>query len=355
MDNRFGLVGQAADDDVVQKIPVPGTIFNPDNPLVYRDEDNLSFLYVFYEGTVSSAKYQGQVATNRTVATTASCSSFPVVKGANGTVFNITVRYPEGDAVVELPVANGDTQTTYMHDPDTGANATWAFVEVFEASSNNTAWFYECDVSIGRVVNAVIPEHELGANLTQFVPPSIALQGYGSTQIDPTSNATKAYQFQSYPQGSYFGAFVDGDGDQMAMQLARFSINVVAAAAQANPNMDRRGMVPQRGVVLQVKKMEYVHLILVLTMAVQLAANVVAVVVANRVQVRGHSVLGVAALVRPLLVEVSDRAAMATGKQIAELVGSDVKVQYMPASGGGYEIHVFEDAKVMMMGLMDGG
>ena len=324
---------------------MPGTIYNPDNPLVYLDEDNLSFLYVFYEGTVSNAKYQGQVATNRTVATTASCSSFPVVNGANGTNFNITVRYPEGDAVVELPLANGDTQTTYMHDPATGANATWAFVEVFESSSHNTAWFYECDVSIGRVANAVIPEHELGVNLTQFVPPAIALQGYGSSQQDPTTSATKAYQFQSYPQGSYYGTFVDGDGDKMALQLARFSINVVAAAAQANPNIDRRGMVPQRGVVLQVKKWEYVHLILVLTMVVQLAANVLAVVIANRVQVRGHSVLGVAALVRPMLVGVSDRAAMATGKQIAELVGRDVKVQYMPANGGGYEIHVFETVK----------
>lgn len=325
-------------------MPVPGTIFNPDKPLAFYNVENRTFQFVFYEATVSDAKYQGSVATNRTVATQATCESFPVVQGGNGSTNNITVRYPDGDTVVELPVANGDTQTMYLHDPATGPNATWAFIEVFEASANEPAWFYECDVTIDPVVNAVIPEHNLGVNLTQFVPPAIALQGYGSS-LQGLDNATKQYQFQSYPQGSFFGSYLNGDTTDMAMQLARFSINVVVTAAQANDNIDRPGLVPQRGVELKIKKWEYVHIILLLTVFVQLAANVIAVIIANRVQVRGQSALGVAALLRPMLAGVGDRAAMATGKQIADLVGSDVQVQYMPAGGGGYEIHVFESRK----------
>ncbi len=197
---------------------------------------------------------------------------------------------------------------------------------------------------MGRFVNAVIPEHNLGVNLTQFVPPAIALQGYGSS-LQGLDNATTQYQFQSYPQGSFYGSFLNGSTDGMALQLARFSINVVIAAAQANDNINRRGLVPQRGVVLQIKKWEYVHIIILLTVVVQLVANLAAVVISNRVQVRGHSALGVAALLRPMLAGVGDRAAMATGKQIADLVGSDVQVQYLPASGGGYELHVFETRK----------
>lgn len=340
-------------------MPAPGVLYNPDLPQVYssmtlpfmdassdsndhEDDQDFTWTYVFFETTVANSSYDGTVASNRSVSVTSSCESYHVVAGGNGMSSNITVRMPDGDEVVYLPVANGLSQILYLNDPSIDTNDTWSQVSVFEPS-NADPWLYICQVSVGNVTNAVIKEHNLGANFTRYVPPAIALQGYGSS-VYGIDNVTTNYQFQSYPTQSYFGQPFFGDGLSMAAQVGRCAINAVAACAFSNSNVVARGMAPQRGIVLEIVSWTNVHIILGLTMGVQLLVHLFAVFIANRVQVREQRSLATATLMRPLIAGVGPRASMARSKQIAKLIGKNVTVRYEPV-GAAYDLCVYQDGE----------
>lgn len=87
---------------------------------------------------------------------------------------------------------------------------------------------YTCDATIEPVANAFLKEHSLGTNFSRYVPPAIALQGYGSPVVG-FGNDTTNYQFQSYPVQTYFGEPAHGQPGFIASKIARFAINAVAA------------------------------------------------------------------------------------------------------------------------------
>lgn len=362
----FGQVGLGFGVDSVDNIPGPGALYNPDLPQVYYsfplpadsndnggdgstanetvdDGNTYSYTYVFFEATVANATYVGTVASNRSVEVTASCDGYKVVAGGSGLSSNFTARLEDGDEEVYLPVANGGAQILYLHDPATDANDTWSQVSAFEPSDTDP-WYYVCQVSVGNVTNGALREHYMGANFTRYVPPAIALQGYGASAAGLT-NTTTNYQFQSYPAQTYFGRPARGRGVRMAELVSRCAANAVAAAAQSNPNVDAPGMAPQRGIQLEITKWRYVHIILGLTVGVQLVVHLAAVFVANRVQVREQRSLATATLLRPLLAGVGHRANLARGRQIAKLIGSNVKVRYEPV-GAGYDLCIYRDGEL---------
>lgn len=363
--NVFGQVGLGFDEASVDLLPRPGTLYNPDLPQVYYstslpadsndgssgssnnttqetdvDPNAYSYTYVFFESTLANASYSNTVASNRSVTVTASCESFSVLAGGNGLSLNITVRLGAADEEAYLPVANGGSQILYLHDPASQANDTWSEVNAFEPS-DTSPWYYVCQVAVGNVTNAVLPQHVMGTNFTRYVPPAIALQGYGSS-ADGLTNATTNYQFQSYPAQTYFGQPARGSGARMAALVSRCAANAVAASALSNTNIDAPGMTPQRAIQLEITKWRYVHIIVGLTVGVQLLIHLGAVLVANRVQVREQRGLSTASLLRPLLAGVGDRARMAMGKQIAKLIGKGVTVRYEPV-GAGFDLCIYRD------------
>ncbi|KAJ6787789.1 hypothetical protein PWT90_01466 [Aphanocladium album] len=378
--NMFGQVGLGLGDADESKIPPPGTLYNPDLPQVFfpfqipdesedsgnsgdgddADDDdaddqtatdgklppnvanNYSYQYIFFETTVGNATYEASAATNRSVTVSATCESYKVTQGGNGLSPNITVRGAAGDETAYLPVANGVSQIMYLHDPATEANDTWSRVSAFEPSETDP-WFYVCEVSLGNVTNAVIKEHYMASNFTRYVPPAIALQGYGSS-VDGLTNTTTNYQFQSYPSQTYFGRPARGQGVKMAKLVSRYAINALVSSALSNTNIDARGMTPQRAITLEITKWKYVHLIIGLTIGVQLLLHIAAVLVANRVQVREQRGLATASLLRPLLSGVGERASMARGKQIAKLIGKDITIRYEPV-GAGYDLCIYKDGE----------
>ncbi|KAM3559569.1 hypothetical protein MY1884_003405 [Beauveria asiatica] len=182
--------------------------------------------------------------------------------------------------------------------------------------------------------------------LTRYIPPAIALQGYGASDSDiGLTNTTTNYQFQSYPLQTYFGWPASGSGVFMARLVSRCAINALAVGAVFSTNVDVPGMEPQRAIQLEITKWRYVHVIVGLTVGVQLVIHLVAVLVANRVQVREQRSLATASLLRPLLAGVSERASMARGKQIAKLIGKDVTVRCEPV-GAGYHLCIYRNGQL---------
>ncbi|KAM0356566.1 hypothetical protein ACHAP4_007151 [Fusarium culmorum] len=232
--------------------------------------------FVFQEWASRPKKYDLVVSTNRTVDATGNCRSWKVTKGGGGNETSITIA--DNDRTeVNITAMNGVNQTTFMFDAARDQGETWSEILAFEASETSP-WFYRCNISFGPVLNAYRKEHVLGVNITSLASSAIALQGYGASSLGPTNSDR---QFQSYPAESTYGAPANGDTDKMGALVAAFSAGVVAVVGQAASTLIIPGLQPQNGVVLEVSKWAYVHLILGLSLAVQLLLGVGVAILSN--------------------------------------------------------------------------
>ncbi|KAJ6436945.1 transposase-like protein [Purpureocillium lavendulum] len=267
--NTFGIVSIAFSDDDIDTLPKPGKIFDPDDPLVFWNDEKQTYTYVFYESSPEGAVWR-------------------VINGGDGLSANITVQFDDGQKEDwKVPSVNGPDQTMYLNDPALQSGDTWGQVNVFEASTRDP-WAYGCNITIDPVVNAVSKEQEVGVNVTRYAAPAIALQGYGASVYGLT-NDTKPYQWQSYPAESAFGSPANGSAELIGRTVARFAIGAIAVTAKSNTNIEARGMVPQKGITLEVTNRTYLHLILGLTVGMQLLIAVVSILIANRVQTPADS------------------------------------------------------------------
>jgi hypothetical protein len=256
-------------------VPAPGTLWDNNDPLIYCGEKSCKF--VFQESASRPKKYDLVVSTNRSVEATGRCRSWKVAKGGDGNETTITIA-DDKRTEVNITAINGVNQTTFMFNAATDQGLTWSEITAFEASSSSP-WFYRCNVSFGPVVNAFRKEHYIGPNITSLASSAIALQGYGASSLGPTNTD---HQFQSYPAESTYGEPLTGDTDTMGMLTAAFAAGVVAVAAQVSPNnLIIPGLRPENGVVLQISKWMYVHLILGVSLGVQLLLGIGIAILSN--------------------------------------------------------------------------
>lgn len=270
----YGSIALAWVWGTVDDIPFPGTLWDNNDPLIYCG--GASCTYIFQESTRSRKQYDLIVATNRSVEATGSCRSWRVTRGAGGNESVITIADDE-ESRVELMAANGIDQTTFMFDAAAEQGTTWSEVTAFEASESNS-WYYRCNVSFSPVINAARKEHEMGINITSLASSAIALQGYGASSLG-SSNSSQ--QFQSYPAESTYGDPQGGSADGMGKLMAAFAAGTVAFAAQANAGIEVPGLRPETGVVLDIPKWRNVHLILGLTIGIQLVLGVGIAILSN--------------------------------------------------------------------------
>ncbi|KAH6695385.1 hypothetical protein F5X68DRAFT_266834 [Plectosphaerella plurivora] len=284
--NQFGTIALAFPQAGLAELPAPGTLFYSDDPLVFCDDEGSMCRYQFHEINTASENQKDRIpieaATDRSVITSAECRSYPVIQGGNGTSLDLLVdlRNGEGDKQnVTIPFAGGPDQTTFMTDTSgTGAPARngsasacgprCVSIAAFEATSTGQAWFYDCTVTVGQVSNTKRPEHELGLNLTRMAAAGIALQGYASTLTANGGNASNTDlrdQAMIYPSESWWGTPVNGSTQGMAYLLARFSIGVVAIAAENNDRSVVWGEAPNIGIRVKMEHWPIVHVILILT------------------------------------------------------------------------------------------
>lgn len=334
----YGLVALAYGYGGTDEIPKPGSLYDSDANLMYCDTDSCQ--YIFYEATPDNLSYYQAVATNRSISTQGTCRGWKVLKGGDGTQHTIVIDDANKTQIV-IPALNGASQTTFMVDPDRGSGPTWGHVLAFEASTTDP-WFYNCNITIGPVTNVQHAVQEVGVNVTSLAASAIALQGYGASTIGVTTNSTRRFQFQSYPAESFYGAPMGGNVTGMGQLMAAFAVGVVAITAQVNTNVNATGLLPLKGIELDISHWYFVHLILGLTVGLQLLLAVIAAAVASKATVRDHSCLGLTAALQPLLWRLDSSGCGRTTceKRIFEKLGDRIKVSYVKGRNGIYYIKV---------------
>ncbi|KAG6003758.1 hypothetical protein E4U21_001761 [Claviceps maximensis] len=329
--NSYGMVGLAAGINVnVSVVPQPGALFNPDNsPISCVNTTCWSW---FYESTPPDASYFLMTATNRSVATSSTCESWNVIQGGSGNVETITIA-DDKNTTIKVPTKNGPLQTTFIVDPHKDQHIGWSIVTAFEASAVDP-WYYKCNVSVAPVVNALIPEHQLGDNLKLMAPAAIALQGYGSSALG--TNNTDRIQFQSYPAETFLGSTCSGSTSLMGYQTSSFAAGVILATAQSNSNLNVTGEMPLKGITLDINNWAYVHLLLGLIMGLQLVFALISIFLSNMVMVRDHSHFGEAALLRSALGDLSYQAIVCDERELASLFPESTTIKYICDPNGVY-------------------
>jgi hypothetical protein len=320
--------------DFASNIPSPRTLWSTIKADYFQSDDGNSWIFVFIDSSPSDPGYAGYLGgpsamvTNRRINSTYSCQSFPVIRGGNGTVANLTVQQDSnGDLLnVSLPtVASLDT-TMYFTNPDASCGDGCIIIEAFEVSYT-TSWYYQCNITVGTVINATIPEHEVGMPLREMASAGIALQGYG-----PNHNLLGSKQFQVYPSASPYGFQQNGYSDGMGCQISRFAIGVVSVAAlSTNHTLKITGLQPNVGNQLVVNHWPRIWLILGLIVGVQGAAFVLTAFWANRVVVKDENVFATARLLRPIVDKLGDEGTITKGKDICKLLDAGEERRFIYA------------------------
>lgn len=244
--------------------------------------------------------------TSRSIDAQATCRRWPVTKGGDGKTDAITIGDDQGRDVreVNLPFAGGTDQTTFItettDDCGPGCSPVWAF-EALSAQSDKS-WYYQCNVTVGDVANATLPEHKASANLTALASSAIALQGYAVSSLARGAEV----QFQSYPAESIFGRPHKGDATSMAGLVSRFSIGALAAIAESNKPLRVMGMAPESGTVLEITHRQFILLILQGLVGLQLLLEIITAIWAHRVIVPPDNMLALAQILRPMTNDPDD-------------------------------------------------
>jgi hypothetical protein len=321
--NNFGNMALSLAYNSTSTIPPPGRLWSTANDyFFYNDSDDGSWTFVFIDSSPSDPGYYAgyivgpsTIFTDRTINSTNSCQSFAVIEGGNGTVANLIVQEDSnGDSFnVSLPTVAGVDSMTYFTNPDTSCGDGCSIIEAFEASST-TSYYYNCSITVGTVMNATLPQHDVGIQLREMASAGIALQGYGAG-----ANHTGSKQFQVYPSESIYGSPQSGDPVGIGSTISMFAIGVVSVAAFYNTNPFMvPGLEPQVGSQLTVEHWDWIWMVMGLIVGVQGAAFVLTAFLANRVVVKDESVFATARLLKPVLDRLGDEGTTMEGKDICQ-------------------------------------
>ena len=225
-DPRYGNIALGFESDYSTNIPKPRELFSTAANYFLAD-DNQIWIYIFLESAPQSLTLS--VYTNRTVRSTWSCNSWPVIQGGNGTVTNLMIfldAKSSKDLKLILQIAGGTDQTSFLTATDVTFGPGCSIVEAFEASLTQP-WYYSCNITVGQAMNAMYhPEHDLGISLPTMASAAIALQGYVLN-----SSATDGTQYQVHLSESVYGQPQGGYNSGMGSLMCQFAIGVVDTAA----------------------------------------------------------------------------------------------------------------------------
>ncbi|KAF9877155.1 hypothetical protein CkaCkLH20_05421 [Colletotrichum karsti] len=352
--NNYGQISLAFTTGTPDDHPEIGTIWTPSNPLMFCGVDYCD--YIFHEESVDSSVDNGNggedqdedstppktlvVTTDRNIVSTATCHSWRVVKGASGNETIITIDTTADDITnrdknVTIPVRGGVNQTTYMTDNSENCGAGCRLVNAFEVS-DAAAWYYSCNVTVSRVANGTIPEHEVSESLRSMAAASIALQGSAVLSLDNDN-----IQYQIYPSESIFGLPNLGQNSSMAMVMARFAIGTVAVAAHANDPIVVNGFAPVEGSHVVIDHWDYAILILNSVVFAQFVLGVATAVVASRVVIPEGGPIAMAQVLRAIADRVQGcdgDDAMSSGGEGGVWIYKAVKT----AEKGTYDLYMEE-------------
>lgn len=165
--------------------------------------------------------------------------------------------------------------TIHVLEPKSGEAAPGSF-----DNPESFFFYYECNVTVS---SDPPPASDLDSltfapMLAAAAAQAIGLNGLTST--DPSAPSSRSFNWE-LPFGTPF----NNSAPDMADQLARYAIGVVAAAASTNPRMAIPGRPPAQGVRLELAEPVAFAVIMGLTAGLQLLLLAVAVILVGRVYV----------------------------------------------------------------------
>lgn len=230
--------------------------------------DNSQCRYIFHESStesiVSDDLSSVTVATDRSINVSARCDSWAVTKKASGNQTVVSIDSATGVTDVSIPITRDFNETIYMTNTNEHCGPGCGIVSALETSTS-MSWYYRCNITVGDVVNASRPEHQVGDDLKSMAANAIALRGYDAFTLAKDVNS----QDQIYPVESIFGIPQNGSVEEKASLLARFAVGVVAIAGEANDVLVIEGDAPLRGLQLNVSHASVIIIILVLIVVSQ--------------------------------------------------------------------------------------
>lgn len=197
----FSLVYPIADGRKDYKYPEKTTLFRTRTGLrIYYFPKQ--WLYQFYEIASEPTTNASFLYTNRTLNTTWDCRDYNILSGADGRSTNITYDDAGRETAFDVREA-APNATTYISDTNQLCGErcarVWAFQTVKMNYSTETpsqmtaARLYDCNISVSKVDNAYLPEHELGDRQARIAAGAIARRGL-------PSNGTNSIQSNVYPE-----------------------------------------------------------------------------------------------------------------------------------------------------------
>ncbi|MCJ1404824.1 hypothetical protein MMC11_008050 [Xylographa trunciseda] len=275
--------------------------------------------HVFLEWPADPRSSTGAFYSNRTILGNSTCAVYDVTQGAKGDSQQIHFM-KDGTVQVQDFLLIQPNSTTYYTSPALGTcGPRCANVCAFE-NTGVEGYYYECEITVGNVINATHPVHEVSDHVAKMAAGAIALQGYQAVNVSD--------QYQRYPAGFEGGLWLNGDKDGMAVMMRQFAIGAISAADFNNQfvNSAIDDIQPGQGVKLSLDHPENMHGILITILSVQLLLCVIGALVANRVVVIDDSYMAVAHLLRPLMDKLEDDGGLLDGDEICEALGDKTVV-----------------------------
>ncbi|KAF7952122.1 uncharacterized protein EAE97_001619 [Botrytis byssoidea] len=317
--NSFGMMALNL-WSTTQTIPEPATIYKSGLTADLFGVNKRSWVFVFMD---TSSDGLTSAYSDRTIESTSSCESYPVLEGGNGnfTNLNISKKGNSEGFKVKVPIAAGPDQTTFFTNPFTTCGEGCSIVEALEASANEP-WYYKCNITVGPVINAQNANQEVSLSLRHMSSAAIALQGYAA---NPELNDT---QYRIYVSESTCGYPRNGSAVDFGYQISYFAIGAIAAAANSNnPSIYAIGDRPVIGTQLKITQHALLLGLLIGLVSVQAICFITTAFVANKVVVKDESIFSTASILRPVMNSLGGHGNVAEGEQICDVL-SHLRLRY---------------------------
>ncbi|KAI9757526.1 MAG: hypothetical protein M4579_003439 [Chaenotheca gracillima] len=317
---------------------------NDTTSLYFWDDTLTTFTYRFHDTLPEDqSKY---TITNRILTSTSSCMSYPVLSGDDG--LSTAIAFEEDGTRQDVDMLLGGEASVVYALPAQAAfgfcgprcTQIWAFQSIDPMSSDKSAHFYKCNVTVGTVSNTYAPEHQLPPEIAQLMAGAIGISGY-STLSNANSSGYPELESNRYLAGSWWGSPFSNDASGMERITAQFAIGVMTVMGEVNDKVTiDNGHRPKTGVRLTIK-WDQTGLCLGILLLGQLLVFIVVTLISNMVIVRDESALSLARILRPFVEPLGYNGCNLSGGKIAkQFTGGKVIYGTRRISGDLYHLEI---------------
>jgi hypothetical protein len=269
------------------------------------------FQYFFMESSANSDSNSNPINfySNRSIKTSGTCFTYPVLDNVNGSSQSFTVQ-KDGGPYSPIFESIGPNSTTYYTELDMTCGDRCKEICAYE-NNGKSAFYYECNITVSDVSNVTYASQNVSDTNALIAGGAIGLQGY-----QQYSGSQPMSQYQQFPAQSTYGSFV-GDGATMASLMSQFAIGVFVTADKIMQPIQTplTGLLPLQGVQLSVDKPAGMWAIFISIVVSHLVLFILGSLLANRVIIVDDSYLAVALLLRPVTENIANQGFLLGGEK----------------------------------------